>query len=131
MATTTRIIKTDLPKDVAIEKNGESNRIIGIGNEVWLVKYWRPAIAWQYFAVCLCDFIIFPSITFMVAKWTGTYTPWDPLTLKESGFYHLSMAAIVGVSAWSRGQEKIKKMDTLGMEIVEETTTTTDPSTKT
>jgi len=128
MTTTKKTVKTDIPDDIQVEKTGEKTKIIGIGNEVWLIKYWRPAIAWQYFAVCLCDFIIFPSITFMVAKWTGTYTPWDPLTLKESGFYHLSMAAIVGVTAWSRGQEKIKKMDTLGMGIVEETITTSEPS---
>jgi hypothetical protein len=80
----------------------------------WLYKYWRPAIAWQYFIVCLFDFIIFPALTFATAKYTGNYVAWDPLTLKESGFYHLSMAAIIGVAAWTRGQEKLK-----GMELVE------------
>ena len=82
--------------------------------EKWIYTYWRPAIAWQYFLVCLCDFIIFPSLTFLTAKYTGTYVAWDPLTLKESGFYHLAMAAIIGVAAWTRGQEKIKMMDTFG-----------------
>lgn len=77
----------------------------------WLTRYWRPAIAWQYFIVCLFDFIIFPSLTFVTAKYTGTYIAWEPLTLKESGFYHLSMGAIIGVSAWSRGQEKMKVLD--------------------
>ena len=85
---------------------------VGYGN--WLYRFWRPAIAWQYFIVCLFDFIIFPSLTFVTAKYTGTYVAWDPLTLKESGFYHLSMAAIIGVSAWSRGQEKMK-----GLEVIE------------
>jgi hypothetical protein len=87
--------------------------IVNVGNENWLIKYWRPAIAWQYFAVCLFDFIIFPALTFALAKYTGNYVAWNPLTLKESGFYHLSMGAIIGVSAWSRGQEKIKKLDTI------------------
>ena len=32
--------------------------------ESWIKQYWRPAIAWQYFAVCLCDFIVFPLIAF-------------------------------------------------------------------
>lgn len=82
--------------------------------ERWIYKYWRPAIAWQYFMVCLFDFIIFPASSFMLTKWTGSYVPWDPLTLKESGFYHLSMAAIIGVAAWTRGQEKIRMIDSFG-----------------
>lgn len=32
---------------------------------------------------------------------------WIPLTLQGGGLYHLSMGAIVGVSSWSRSQEKI------------------------
>ena len=51
---------------------------------------------------------------------------WDPLTLKESGFYHLAMAAIIGVAAWTRGQEKIQRI-ALGEELIERTTTTQTP----
>lgn len=72
--------------------------------ENWIKQYWRPAIAWQYFAVCVCDFIIFPLIAFHYN------VTWNPLTLKEGGFYHMAMAAIIGVSAWTRGQEKLKKL---------------------
>lgn len=72
--------------------------------EAWIKQYWRPAIAWQYFAVCVFDFIIFPSIDLVFLQ-----QQWDPLTLKESGFYHLAMAAIIGVAAWTRGQEKIQR----------------------
>ena len=32
--------------------------------ESWIKTYWRPAIAWQYFAVCIFDFIIFPMFDF-------------------------------------------------------------------
>lgn len=92
--------------------------------ETWIKQYWRPAIAWQYLVVCIFDFIIFPSLTFLIAKFTGNYVAWEPLTLKESGFYHLSMGAIIGVSAWSRGQEKIKKIFA-GEAVLEETQTTT------
>lgn len=87
--------------------------------ESWLKQYWRPAIAWQYFAVCLFDFIVFPALYMHYAK-----QPWDPMTLKESGFYHLAMAAIIGVAAWTRGQEKIKRILYGGEEITEESTTT-------
>lgn len=84
--------------------------------ETWIKQYWRPAIAWQYLAVCLCDFIIFPAASMYFLK-----QPWDPLTLKESGFYHLAMAAIVGVAAWTRGKEKIRRLD-MGEELIEKAT---------
>lgn len=90
--------------------------------ESWLKQYWRPAIAWQYFAVCVFDFIIFPA-----AYMHYTNQTWDPMTLKESGFYHLAMAAIIGVAAWTRGQEKIQRI-ALGEELIERTTTTQTPT---
>lgn len=73
--------------------------------ESWLKQYWRPAIAWQYFTVCVFDFIIFPAAYMYFAS-----QPWNPITLKEGGFYHLAMAAIIGVAAWTRGQEKITRI---------------------
>lgn len=79
--------------------------------ESWITKYWRPAMAWQYTAVCLFDFMLAPMLTAIYYKWAGgTYVPWIPITLKEGGFYHMSMMAIVGISAYTRGQEKITKM---------------------
>jgi hypothetical protein len=90
--------------------------------ESWIKQYWRPAIAWQYLAVCLFDFIIFPAAFMYLTK-----QPWDPITLKEGGFYHLAMAAIIGVAAWTRGQEKIQRI-TLGDELLERTTTTQTPT---
>lgn len=76
--------------------------------ETWMHKTWRPAMAWLYMATCAFDFIIFPIL------WSATQallkmpvTQWDPLTLKGAGFYHLAMGAILGVSAWSRGREKL------------------------
>jgi hypothetical protein len=67
-------------------------------------------MAYQYFAVCLFDFIIFPALTMIVAKYTGEYVQWNPITLKESGFYHMAMGAIVGVAAWTRGLEKVRRI---------------------
>jgi hypothetical protein len=92
--------------------------------ESWLKQYWRPAIAWQYFAVCIFDFIVFPAAYIYFVN-----QQWDPLTLKESGFYHLAMAAIIGVAAWTRGQEKIKRL-MYGEEEQIETITTTQTPTK-
>lgn len=50
---------------------------------------------------------------------------WDPITLKEGGFYHLAMAAIIGVAAWTRGQEKITRI--MNGEEIEKTNTTQTP----
>lgn len=91
----------------------------------WIKHYWRPAIAWQYFAVCLFDFILAPILLGMFAYVTGAaYIVWVPLTLQQGGFYHLSMGAIIGVAAWSRGQEKIKRILT-GEEVLSEIETST------
>ena len=89
--------------------------------ESWIKQYWRPAIAWQYLAVCIFDFIVFPAAYMYFTK-----QPYDPITLKEGGFYHLAMAAIIGVAAWTRGQEKIQRIAT-GEELVEKITTTQTP----
>jgi len=91
--------------------------------ESWLKSYWRPAIAWQYLAVCIFDFIIFPA-TYMYFS----QQQWNPITLKEGGFYHLAMAAIIGVAAWTRGQEKITKI--MNGEEIEKTNTTQTPTGK-
>ena len=88
----------------------------------WIKHYWRPAMAYQYFLVCLFDFIIFPLLTMILFN---DGTQWDPITLKESGFYHLSMGAIIGVAAWTRGQEKIRRIWTGEEETVSETTSQT------
>lgn len=70
-------------------------------------------MAYQYLVVCIFDFILFPLITMAYFYFTGgVYIPWFPLTLGESGFYHLAMGAVLGVSAWTRGQEKIKNLYT-------------------
>lgn len=79
--------------------------------ETWIQYYWRPAMAWQYFVVCLFDFFFAPIMTALFFKWTAaTYVPWEPLTLSNGGLYHLAMGAIIGVAAWSRSREKIQKM---------------------
>lgn len=82
-------------------------------NETWFKDRWRPAIAWQYFTVCLFDFIIAPVLTgtfHYITESAVNYEQWQPLTLQTGGFYHVSMAAIIGVYAWSRGQEKLKNV---------------------
>jgi hypothetical protein len=81
-------------------------------NTTWFVKYWRPAIAWQYLFVCLFDFIIAPSLVGTYLYTTGAdYVQWQPLTLMASGFYHIAMGAIIGVAAYGRTKEKLMGID--------------------
>ena len=99
--------------------------------ETWIQYYWRPAMAWQYFAVCLFDFIIAPVLTALFYKWvSGTYVPWEPLTLTNGGLYHLAMGAMIGVAAWSRSKEKIQQMLLDGTMAESETETTSQTVTK-
>lgn len=94
----------------------------------WLKTYWRPAMAWQYMVVCFFDFIGGPIMTAWLSYSTSAqYVPWQSLTLDGSGLYHLAMGAILGVAAWTRGQEKIQTimLDGSVKETQTETTTQT------
>ena len=83
--------------------------------EHWVKAYWRPAMGWLYMVICFMDFVGFPLITLFLPimfKAVGidiTYTPWQSLTLSNGGLIHLAFGAILGVTAWSRGQEKINE----------------------
>lgn len=78
-------------------------------DEPWLIGYWRPMMAWQYFIVCICDFIVFPSLAMYYATNHGMAEnfKWDPITLSAGGFYHIAMGVIIGVTAYTRGQENL------------------------
>ena len=66
-------------------------------------------MAWMYMFVCILDFAIFPVLwSILQAYYDGQVTSqWDPLTLKGAGLFHMAMGAVLGVAAWSRGQEKM------------------------
>lgn len=86
---------------------------IRISEESWIKSYWRPAMGWLYMLICFVDFVLFPALTmFLPALLKGmgvemTYEPWASLTLSNGGLIHLAFGAILGVAAWSRGQEKM------------------------
>jgi hypothetical protein len=80
--------------------------------EDWMQKKWRPMMALMYMCVCAFDFIIFPIMFTIVQFWetqsaNDAFRQWQPITLLGGGLFHLAMGAVLGVSAWSRGQEKI------------------------
>ena len=82
-------------------------------DEHWSKTYWRPAMGWLYMAICAFDFIIFPLLSIVLPIFKGIvgvdfpYTTWQPLTLSNGGLIHMAFGAILGVAAWTRGQEKI------------------------
>jgi len=81
--------------------------------ESWYTRYWRATLAWAYVIICLFDFVIGPIFYVWYAMKTGDHTfgEWQSLTLQNAGMFHISMGAILGVSSWSRGQEKLKQME--------------------
>lgn len=77
--------------------------------EDWMKEKWRPMMGWMYMATCITDFIVFPVLWSILQAIQGgqVTSQWNPLTLQGAGLFHLAMGAVLGVAAWSRGQEKI------------------------
>ena len=74
-----------------------------------LKQLWRPLMAYTYMFIVICDFVIFPIAWATIQViWGMPAQQWVPLTLDVGGVFHASMGAIVGVSAWTRGKEKIE-----------------------
>ena len=78
-------------------------------DEHWMKAYWRPAMGWLYMIICFCDFVGFPIISmFMPTFIKGfQYVAWKSITLDNGGLIHLAFGAILGISSWTRGQEKL------------------------
>jgi hypothetical protein len=76
----------------------------------WIKNHWRPMMAMQYLAVCVFDFILAPVGWAIVQMYMHVpLVQWSPTTLSAGGLYHLAMGAVLGVAAWTRGQENIAK----------------------
>lgn len=84
----------------------------GLTKGEWMQKYWRPCAAFMYMICCLCDFAIFPIMFTVVQFWeeqaaNDAFRQWVPITLQGGGLFHVSMCAVLGVSAYGRTQEKL------------------------
>jgi len=81
----------------------------------WIQRRWRPMMAWCYGVICLWDFFLAPIFFAWYAYFTKTpLTLWIPLTTQGGGLFHLSMGAIVGVSSFSKSQERISVSNNSG-----------------
>lgn len=86
-----------------------------IQEEHWIRAYWRPSMGWLYMLICFVDFVLFPLLAMFIPVILKTvagindvaYVPWTSLTLSNGGLIHLSFGAILGVTAWTRGMEKL------------------------
>ena len=99
--------------EMQINRDWETEAKAKDKKEHWIKSYWRPAASWLYMLVCFMDFIGFPAIyTFLpvINRAFGVqmqFVAWNSLTLSNGGLFHLAFGAILGVAAWSRGQEKM------------------------
>ena len=93
-----------------MKKKAEAIEILPGGD--WMSSKWRPTMGWVYMAICICDFILFPIAWSLVqVHFKGNVgDQWDPITLQGAGLIHMAFGAILGIAAWSRGQEKITAM---------------------
>lgn len=94
-------------------------------------KFWRPIAAYVYLVICVFDFMLMPMYIEIKNQEVNTEAfqeirelqdkdvklkaleqldlgnrDWQPLTLMGGAFFHLSFGAILGISAFTRGQEK-------------------------
>ena len=86
----------------------EIETVPGKPAEDWMARKWRPMMGWTYMATCVFDFVIAPIAWSMLqALLKQPVTQWMPVTLQCAGLYDVAMGAVLGVAAWSRGQEKM------------------------
>jgi cation transporter-like permease len=88
---------------------------VAVNREHWMNSKWRPMMGWTYMLTCLFDFIVGPIFYNLLQFYShaNTLAMWQPLTLGGGGLYHLAMGAVLGVAAWSRGQEKIANISSV------------------
>ena len=102
-------------------------------------KFWRPIAAYIYLMICIFDFMGMPmyiayqneqvnseafaeirALTDKDVKLKALEQldlgskNWEPLTLQGGAFFHLSFGAILGISAFTRGKEKVAAINTAG-----------------
>jgi len=105
----------------------------GLSKGEWMQKYWRPCAAFMYMICCLCDFAVFPIMFTVVQFWeeqasNDAFRQWVPITLQGGGLFHVSMCAVLGVSAYGRTQEKLAGQSAGGQNGVSTINQPTTPS---
>ena len=78
--------------------------------EDWMTSKWRPMMAMVYMAINVFDFIVMPVFYNLLQFWTQgqQISAYQALTLQGGGLIHIAFGAILGISAYTRGQEKVE-----------------------
>ena len=77
--------------------------------EDFMTSKWRPMMAISYMAICLFDFMVGP-ILYNILQYMNPgqhLDMWQAVTLQGGGLYHLSMGAIIGITAFGITKEKL------------------------
>ena len=78
----------------------------------WLIISWKPMMGWSYMVTCIFDFIIAPVLWSIVQVYFkgDVQSQWSPLTLEGAGLFHISMGAILGVSAYASSDRSYRRI---------------------
>lgn len=89
----------------------------------WLQSHWRPMVAVIYMIIILFDFFAAPVLWSLLQYYAAgdILLQWNPITLHNGGLFHAAIGAILGVSAFTRGQEKIQRLKVRGGQILNPT----------
>jgi hypothetical protein len=88
---------------MSVEMKNDAN------NSGWIRTHWRPMMAFVYMFIIIFDFVVAPILWSLLQYYGGVPTiQWSPLTLISGGLFHAAMGAVLGVSAFTRGQEKVE-----------------------
>lgn len=82
-----------------------------LDNKSFLFTFWKPLLGYSYIVIILFDFIIAPILMPELYHILG-YPPsiWIPLTTSYGGVLHLSVAGILGATAWTHGMADVEAM---------------------
>ena len=94
--------------------------------EDWMNSKWRPMMGWMYMFVCFFDFVLAPILWSLIQAMDhgAVNVQWQPLTLQGAGLFHISMGAVIGISAYGRTQEKMAGANNGGLNLGAGTTYT-------
>ena len=83
------------PEAVDVQSNAGSN---------FINNFWKPAMAITYMLICIFDFILGP-VFYNVLQYLNpgqNVEMWHAVTLQGGGLFHMSMGAILGISAFKK-----------------------------
>ena len=69
-------------------------------------------MAVAYMIIILFDFLVAPIFWSLLQAYAAGVVSmqWSPLTLIGGGLFHAAMGAVLGLSAFTRGQEKVQRL---------------------